>query len=226
MERYIELSCILCGLLFVPFFGAGWLVAGFVPPLSAADGPARIAEFYIAHVDELRLGMLLAQIGAGCAIPFVVLLSQHIDRYIPGSAILAKIQSMAGTLLLVGLFVPIVAIATATILPGHSPELVLGLNDFAFTMILWAFVPATVEALAIGCAVLKDRSSSPVTPRWIGYFNLSVAAIYVLGAPTLYVTHGAFGWDGVLTFWMVFIAFALWVMVSSWMMLGALKKQP
>jgi hypothetical protein len=30
----------------------------------------------------------------------------------------------------------------------------------------------------------------------------------------------------VLTFWMVFIAFALWVMVSSWMMLGAIKKQP
>jgi hypothetical protein len=226
MERHIELFCILCGLLFVLFFGAGWLEAGLVPPLSAADGPARTAEFYLAHVDELRLGMLLAQIGAGCAIPFVVVLSQHIDRYIPGSAILAKIQSMAGTLLLVGLFIPIVAIATATILPGHSPELVLGLNDFAFTMILWAFVPATVEALAIGCAVLKDHSSSPVIPRWIGYFNLSVGAIYVLGAPTLYVTHGAFGWDGVLTFWMVFVAFALWVVVSSWMMLGAIKKQP
>jgi hypothetical protein len=70
--------------------------------------------------------MLLAQIGAGCAIPFVVVLSQHIDRYTSGSAILAKIQSMAGTLLLVGLFVPIVAIATATILPGHSPELLAG----------------------------------------------------------------------------------------------------
>ena len=225
MERKADLFCIWCGPLFVLFFGVGWLVAGFVPPPSAADGPVRIAEFYRAHLNELRLGMLLAQIGAGCAIPFVVVLSRHIDRHIPGSAILAKIQSMAGTLLLVGVFVPIVAIATATIIPG-DPELVLVLNDFAFTMILWAFVPATVEAVAIGCAVLMDRSNSPVFPRWIGYFNIGVGAIYVLGAPTLYVTHGAFGWDGVLAFWMVFIAFALWVVVSSWMMVRAAKKQP
>jgi hypothetical protein len=161
MERRIEQFCIWCGPLFVLFFGVGWLVAGFVPPPSAADGPARVAAFYRAHRDGLRLGMLLAQIGAGCAIPFIVVLSRHIDRYIPGSAVLARIQSMAGTLLLFGLFVPIVAIATATDLQGHSPELLLVLNDFAFTMIIWAFVPATVEALAIGCAVLKHRSDSP-----------------------------------------------------------------
>jgi hypothetical protein len=225
MERRIEQFCIWCGPLFVLLFGVGWLAADFVPPPSAADGPIRIAAFYSAHLDGLRLGMVLAMIGTGFAIPFVVVLSQQIDRYIPASAVLAKIQSMAGTVLLVGLIVPTVAIATATVV-RRSPELVLGLNDFALTMVLWAFAPATVEAFAIGFAILWDRSDSPLFPRWTGYFNLGVGAIYVLGAPTLYTTHGAFGWDGVLTFWLVFIAFAAWVLVSSWMMLGASKKQP
>jgi hypothetical protein len=223
MERRVEQVCIWCGPLFVLFFGVGWLVAGFVPPPSAADGAARIAALYRAHRDDIRLGMLLAQIGVGCAIPFVVVLSRHVDRCLPGSAVLAKIQSMAGTVLLVDLIVPIAAIATATIVPGQSPELLLGLNDFAFILILWAFAPATVEAWAVGCAVLKQRKGSSVIPRWVGYFNLIVGVIYVLGAPTLYFKHGAFGWDGVLAFWLVFIAFAIWVLVMSWMMLRAIE---
>lgn len=68
-------------------------------------------------------------------------------------------------------------------------------------MVMWAFVPASAEAIAVGCAVLTNRSAAPVFPRWTGYFDLGVAAIYALGAPTLWVEQGAFGWDGVLTFW-------------------------
>jgi hypothetical protein len=129
MTRRIELFCICCGPLFVLFFGVGWLVAGFVPPPSAADGPARIAEFYRTHADQLRVGMTLDLIGVGFAIAFIAALTEQLRRSISGSSILAKTQLIAGILLLVGVLVPVVVIATATIHPGRSPELPQVLND-------------------------------------------------------------------------------------------------
>jgi hypothetical protein len=224
MERRGELFAAWCGPLFVLFFGVGWLVAGLVPPPAATDSPAKIADFYRVHAGQMRAGMLLALIGTGFAIPFIVALTRQLRRGNPESTIWADTQLVAGTLVLVGVLIPVVLIATATLRPERSPDLDQALNDAAFTMLLWAFVPATVEAAAIGYAVLADRSVSPAFPRWTGYFDLGVAAIYALGAPTLWVTQGAFGWDGVLTFWLVFISFALWVLVSSAMMFSAIGK--
>jgi hypothetical protein len=144
--------------------------------------------------------MVLAQIGTGFAVPFIVALTRQLRGGNPGRSILAEIQMVSGILLLVGVLVPVVIIAATATRPGRSPEFVQGLNDVAFTMLMWCFVPATVEAIAVGCAVLTDESASSVFPRWTGYFDLTVAAVYALGAPTLWVKQGAFGWDGVLTF--------------------------
>jgi hypothetical protein len=226
MERRAERLGAWCGPLFVLFFGLGWLEARLVPPPAATDNPARIADFYRVHASQLRVGMLLALIGTGFAIPFIVSLTRQLLRGIPGAAHLAYTQLLAGALFLVGVLIPVVLIATAAFRPDRSPELTQALNDGAFTMLLWAFMPATVEAAAAGFAVLADRSNSPVFPRWTGYFDLCVAAIYALGAPTLFVKRGAFGWDGLLAFWLVFIAFGLWVLVTSAMMLRAIRNEP
>jgi hypothetical protein len=225
MERRVERLGAWCGPLFVLFFGLGWLVARLVPPPAATDDPARIADFYRVHASQLRVGMLLALIGTGLGIPFVVALTRQLRRSSPGS-VWAETQFASGVIFLVGVLIPVVLIATAAFRPDRSPELTQALNDVAFTMLLWAFMPATVEAAAAGFAVLADRSNSPVFPRWTGYFDLCVAAIYALGAPTLFVKRGAFGWDGVLAFWLVFIAFGLWVLVTSAMMLRAIRTAP
>jgi hypothetical protein len=222
VERRAELLATWCGLLFVSLVGLGLLEARLVPPPAASDGAARIADFYRAHASQLRLGMLLALVGTGFGVPFIVSLTRQLRRANREAALLADIQLVSGALVLVGILVPVVLIAAAAFRPGRDPALTQLLNDVAFTMLLWAFMPATVEAAVVGFAVLADRSGSSVFPRWTGYFDIVVAAIYVLGAPTLFVTKGAFGWDGALAFWLVFIAFALWVLVSLATMLRAI----
>jgi uncharacterized protein DUF4386 len=221
VERRVELLAIWCGLLFVLLVGLGLLEARLVPPPAATDGPARIADFYRVHASQLRLGMLLAAIGTGLGIPFIVSLTRQLRQGNSATALLADIQLVSGAIVLVGVLIPVVLIATAAFRPERSPALTQLLNDVAFTMLLWAFMPATVEAVVVGFVVLADRSRSSVFPRWTGYFDIGVAAIYVLGAPTLFVKKGAFGWDGILAFWLVFIAFGLWVLVTFAMMLRA-----
>lgn len=224
MERRAERLAAWCGPLFVLLLAAGLLVARLVPPPAASDSAARIADFYRLHAGQLRAGMLIALVGASLGIPFVVALTRQLRLANPRLAVLADTQLMAGIVFLIGVLIPVVLIATASFRTGRSPELTQLLNDVAFTMLLWAFAPATIEAVAVGLAVLSDRSASPLFPRWTGYLDLGAGATYALGAPTLFVKRGAFGWDGALAFWLVFAVFGVWVLVTFAMLLRAIDR--
>jgi hypothetical protein len=70
-----------------------------------------------------------------------------------------------------------------------------------------------------------DRGEEPLFPRWMGYFDIAVAVVFLAGGPTLFVKRGAFGWDGVLAFWGVLIIFGLWIAVTFVLMVRAIGRE-
>ena len=57
-------------------------------------------------------------------------------------------------------------------------------------------------------------------PRWLAYFNLWVAFLFVPGGLILFFKTGPFAWNGVFTFWLPLSIFSLWFIV----MFVALRK--
>ncbi len=221
-DRRIEILCAWGGPAFLGLFVIGfWFVAGLVPPPSAADSAQQIAHFYAVNAGRLRAGMLLALIAAPLLVPFIVVLSAQLRRSDPRLAPLATVQLVCGAILVVEVLIFVVLVAVAAFRPERSPEVTQALNDTAWTFLLWAFTAPTLEYAAIGVAVLMDGSEQPLFPRWVGYFDLAVALVFAAGGPTLFVKRGAFGWDGVLAFWAVFVAFSLWVTVTFRTILNA-----
>jgi hypothetical protein len=215
-----------CGPAFLVLTLVGFLIAGLLPPPSATESAPAIATFYRDHATAVQAGMLVALIGMFPALPFVVKLTELLKRSDPRNASLAQVQLVSGVILLIVVLMSVLMIGDAAYRPERPPALTQLLNDFGFIVLLWPFVPATVESLAVGLAVLRDRSESPLFPRWVGLLDLIVAAVFMLGGPTLFVKRGAFGWDGALAFWAVFAAFGLWVVVTSASMLRALARPP
>jgi hypothetical protein len=227
MDRRVQLLCAWCGPAFLLLFLLGfWVIAGLVPPPSATDSAAQIASFYRDNTDQLRVGLLLLLIGAPLLVPFSVLLAMQLKRSDPRIAPLAYIQLLCGVVTMLEVLLPVVLMGAAAFRPDRSPESTLLLNDTAFTILLWAFSPPTLEFAAIGLAILWDRSERPLFPRWSGYVDLAVAVIFAAGAPALFVKHGAFGWDGALAFWAVLGSFGVWVTVTFATMLRAIHGEP
>ncbi len=225
MDRRIQLLCAWCGPAFLLIFLVGfWIVAGLVPPPSAGDNAAQIASFYRDNTDQLRVGLLLLLIGAPLLVPFAVLLALQLRDSDRRVAPLAYIQLLMAVVTMLEVLLPVVLMGTAAFRPERSPESTLLLNDTAFTILLWAFSPPTIEFAAIGLAILWDRSERPLFPRWSGYVDLAVAAIFAGGAPALFVKHGAFGWDGAIAFWAVLGSFGVWVWVTFLTMLRAIGR--
>jgi Domain of unknown function (DUF4386) len=223
MDRRVQLLCAWCGPVFLTLFLVGfWFVAGLVPPPAATDTAQQIAGFYRNHAGQLRVGLLLLLIGAPLLVPFSLLLAMQLKRSDERIAPLAYVQLLMSVVTMLELLLPVVLMGAAAFRPSRPPASTQVLNDTAFTILLWAFSPPTFEFAAIGLAILWDRSERPLFPRWSGYVDLAVAAIFALGAPALFVKRGAFGWDGVLAFWAVFASFGVWVWVTFLTMLRAI----
>lgn len=226
MDRRIQLLCVWCGPAFLLLFVVGfWLIAGLVPPPEAEDSVVQIGSFYRSNAEQLRVGMLVLLIGAPLMVPFNVLLALQLKRSDPRVAPLAYVQLLLGVVTMLELLLPVILIGTAAFRPDRPLAQIQLLNDTAFTILIWAFSVPALEFAAIGLAILWDRSERPLFPRWSGYVDLVVAAIFAAGAPSLFVKHGAFGWDGAVAFWAVFASFGVWVTVTFTTLLRAIGRE-
>jgi hypothetical protein len=224
-ERRIKTLFAWCGPAGLALFLVGfWFVAGLVPPPSATDSAAAIAHFYRTDQSQLRIGLLIAMTATPLLIPFLVMLTRQISESDPRLAPLAQTQLICGVFLVLLILLSIVLMGVAAFRPERAPELTQLTNDTAFTILLWVFAPTTVEFGLLGAAALMDRGEDPLFPRWMGYFDLAVGFVFLAGGPTLFVKHGAFGWDGALAFWGVLIVFGLWIAVTFQLMLRAIGR--
>lgn len=215
MDRRVALVCAWCGPVFLVLFVVGfWFVAGFVPPPKPSDSAAQIAAFYRDNTDRIRVGMLLSMVATALLAPFIVLITSQMKRRNPRLALLADIQLLGGFALLLLVMLPIALIALAAFRPERPAETTQLLNDAALFILFWVFSTPVVEYLAMAAYSLMDRSDRPLFPRWVGWFDVATAVIFVTGAPVLFVKDGPFAWNGLLAFWAVLLIFAGWVLVS------------
>lgn len=84
-------------------------------------------------------------------------------------------------------------------------------------------VSAVVQAAAVAVAVLGDKSTRPLIPRWVGYFNLWVILLFLPGGLATFFKTGAFAWNGLLAFWLAAVVFGLWYVVMTVMLRRAIR---
>ncbi|HEX4106555.1 MAG TPA: hypothetical protein VHX88_00385 [Solirubrobacteraceae bacterium] len=227
MERRVQLICAWCGPVFLILFMVGyWFVAGLLPPPSANDSAQHIALFYRDHQNQIRAGMTICLCAAPFMVPFVALITYQLIRSNP------KLAPFAYTQLACGLFVVMIftgmtiLVSVAAFRPDRSPAVTQGLNDLAWTIFVWPFSFVLGEYVPVALAVLMDTSDDPVYPKWVGWFELAMAALFLPAAPMIFYHSGAFSWEGFWPFWLGFAAFAGWFWVMFAMMLRAINRQP
>ncbi len=226
MNSRAQIACAACGVGFAVLFIAGWWwIAGFVPAHAPLMEAADVAAVYGDHTGRIRFGIMLAMIGAALVIPFAGVLAVQVRRMEGEHSVFAATELAAGSVTAVILMVPTVLWSVAAFRPERAPELILLLNDFGWFFLLMTFGPFFVQLVAIGLAVLSDRSTPPVFPRWVGYFNIWVAVLFMPGGLITFFKTGPFAWNGLLAFWIPLVSFVFWFLVMFAVLLGAIRRQ-
>lgn len=206
-------------------FGAGLVVcAGFMPPHAPSADAAEIAAIYRANSSMILIGMILIMIGGVLFVPFFAAIGWQMARIEGARPILATAQMMIGTITAALIILPVMLFAVAAFRPERSPELILLMNDLGWLILLWAFAPAFLQELAIGFCILSDQNPEPLLPRWLGYFNIWIAILFLPGALIPLFKTGPFAWNGLLAFYVPITAFFVWVLLMAVLLARAIRR--
>ncbi|WP_051341905.1 hypothetical protein [Pseudonocardia spinosispora] len=219
--------CAWSGPAMMVVFGIGfWGIAGLIPPPSPSMPAAELARFLTENQVRIRLGLVLSMLGAALGFAFPVGILLQMRRIEGESSPLAYIQLIGGLLTPVLFIFPMFAMAAAAYRPEtRSPEITQVINDFGWLALVGFGGPAILQSIVIALAVFGDRRPEPVFPRWVGYFNVWVALLFLPGLLVICFHQGPLAWNGVFAFWVPLSVFGAWFAVMAAVLLRAIGQE-
>lgn len=225
--RAMETLCALGGVIFAVLFGVGFvLLAHFVPPLSPAHSAEQTLQIYRDHTNSIRTGLLLCYVGTMCYLMFgsgIVGQTRKI-KDVPSTITYLQVSSYAAASLLI--ILPLTTWLTVAFRPDSwSPESAQLLNDFGWITFVIGFPPFVTWVVSTGVAILCDRSSTPLYPRWSGFLSIFMGFLQMTAVLLAYFKTGLFAWDGLLSWWIPMTDFFTWFLVITVLTVKAINKR-
>ena len=224
MNSDLQKICAWTGIPAVTVFFIGMAIMTFIPPLSPALSAEEVAHTYQTHTALIRTGAVIVAISSIFAVMFYASISMQI-RAMEGSKrpIMAYAQLIAGAANIQFFILPALLWIVAAFRPDRPIEITYALNDLAWIIAIDPWPITFIQMLICGLAILKHASTSPVFPRWVGFFNLWGALVFIPGSLLPFFKTGPFAWNGLLSFWLPGSIFGVWFIVMQIMMLKAIK---
>lgn len=215
-------------------FTVGFLLAvcpwtgGTIPPLlSPSDSPQVVHAFYVNHQINIKIGAVIGMIFSAF-------------YYVWGAAIAALLRRTENGRPPVLTYTMLGAIGVAVFnsvlyffwqgycayrAEAIDPVLMRHLNDFLYIQLEFEVFPLSLWAVAMGLAILLDKSPVPVFPRWVAWVNFWYAGLVMSGQFMIFFKTGPLAYNGVLAVWWPAFVFFTWLCVMSVAMVKAFKAE-
>jgi hypothetical protein len=139
---------------------------------------------------------------------------------------LAYVQLALGALLVIEFIIPVMVLQAAAFRPDSlSATTIRTLDDLGWLLFVGTPCTAVLEAIVIGVVILQDDRAHTVFPRWGGYLSIWAGILFAPGGIIVFFKHGAFGWNGLATWWLGLTAFGVWLVAMTVLLLGAIRHQ-
>ena len=221
-----QMLCTWSAVVFLALFAVGWvLIARFVPPPSPELDALAIADFYRQNTQMIRFGLFITQVSCIFFPPWVAVVSIQMKRIEGSQPVLAYTQLISGLTAMLVILGSTLIWGTVAFRPERDPQLLLLINDLGWLIFTMTFAPFATQGAAIALAIFSDKSATPLFPRWLAYFNLWTASVFLPTGFILFFKRGPFAWDGLIGFWLPVGEFGLWFIVMLVYVLKAIRRQ-
>jgi hypothetical protein len=202
-----------------------WVFAGFVPPPSPNLSAQQTAALFQGSPVMVRLGFLVLMFAGALYGPWSAVISVQLKRIEGRHTPMTYTQLALGAVFVLVFIVPVMIWQAAAYRPGGDPEIIQHMNDTAWFLFLGPVGTILVQGVAIGIAVISDKSKPPILPRWSGYFSIWAVVAFLPGGLIVFVKDGPFAWNGLFAWWIPLPIFTLWMILMSMLLLKAITRQ-
>ena len=209
----------------VVIFVGSFVMTGWLPPPAPSLTPNEVAAIFTPDNYMLRIGVLLMCLFSPTVVSFSAVIATQLKRIEGKHHVMANLQYCSASCGLALFYVPGFIWLAISYRQGIDPGLIVTMNDLAWFMFLAGAGPTIVQWLAIGMAILSDKSDDPIFPRWLAFFNFWLAIGAFAGQVIPFVKTGPFAYNGLFGFWLIATVFFAWVAGQYWFTLKAVKKQ-
>ena len=206
-------------------FIGSFVMTGWLPPPSPSLTPEAFAKIFTPENYVLRIGVLLMCIFSPLVVAFSAAIATQLKRIEGTHHVMANLQYVSQAAGLCLFLVPGFIWLAISYRAGTNPEIIMVLNDLACFMFLAGSGPTILQWVCIGLAVIGDKATDPIYPRWFAFLNFWLALGATAGLVIPFVKTGPFAYNGLFGFWVVATVFFLWVSSAYWCTLQAVKKQ-
>jgi hypothetical protein len=221
MSARVQLGCLWClPVALVMIFG-GVALAGFLPPPSPSTSASEIQRLFLENATRIRVGIILAMIGATLSGPFVAAISVQMRRVEGSESPLAYTQLLAGLIANMLGVIPFMFLVIAAFRADRSPELVLLLNDASWLMNIGIVYPTALEILAVAVCAFIDKQEI-VFPRWYAWLSLWVPFVFTADLLVFFFKSGPFAFNGAICFWTALGVLCLWLLTTLFVLRKAI----
>ncbi|MGY4103737.1 hypothetical protein ACW2Q0_29875 [Nocardia sp. R16R-3T] len=107
----------------------------------------------------------------------------------------------------------------------EDPQFIQRFNDLGWLCFLAGPYIFSIQALILATAVLQDRRENPVFPRWSGFLGLWCGLLFLPGTFIVFFKTGPIAWNGLLSWWIPFVAFGVWIVTVAILVIRAARTQ-
>ena len=216
MNKAIQRICAWSGPVFAGIFLVCIILMGFIPPPSPAYDAATLAQIYESNRLLIQVGATVVMQASILMLLWVAVISIQLRRIEQGPPILSLIQLICGVCANFLFTFVTAAWTVAAFRPQLEPTEIQAWTDLSFFLLMMPVTVLTVQAIAIGVAILSDKREKPLFPRWVGFYNLWFSLLILPGGLVTFFKTGPFAYDGILVFWLALTLFSSWNFVMAW----------
>jgi len=226
MNTDLQKLCASCGIVAMVLFFIGLIVASWIPVPSPTLTAIEVAEMYQSKTNAIRICGVIVMISTMFGAPFYAAISMQLRR-MEGDArpVMSYAQLCAGAAGLIFFILPGLLMVIAAYRPERAIEVTYALNDLVWIITIMPWPLGAMQALIIGITIFKHHSSAPVFPRWLAFFNIWIAVLFIPGSLIPFFKTGPFAWDGILAFWIPATVFGLWYIVMQLQLFKAINTE-
>lgn len=215
-----------CGVIYVAvLLLAWWFIAQFFPLHEPSANAEAIYQVYQENLFGIRLGMILIMWCAAIFLPFAATVADYVARVEGGPGPLSTTTKLAGYANAMLTFYPPLWWLTAAFRPDvRSADLLYMLNDAAWLQFIGGLSLVMPIYVTVAVAILSDKSSNPVFPRWMAFFCLWTFVLLIPDQLLFFFKDGPFAWDGIFAFWVPLTVFAGWFIAMFYFLRKAYLK--
>jgi hypothetical protein len=223
LQRFAAWGGIVMLALFFVFF---MLIAKLIPPLSPTASAQSISDFFVANKLRVRVGLAFSLLAACVALPWLATICLRVRRVEGKWGVLSVTQIFGGVIFVPGFLFPMMVLAAAAFRPEErDPQITQALNDVFWLMFVGIVGTLIVQALVLTTASFIDRTEPGPFPRWFGYLNAWYALLALPGGAVMIFNDGPLAWNGVFAFWIPLVAFSVWMIGVTVVLLQSISAE-